>query len=115
MGGWYLLVYSYSFNQLKIKVLLTYLHFFTSKLIIERTITARNEFTHLIMLNMSKAFDSIKGNQLIKDLGNTIETDELHIISTLLNVSLSVRCKSTLSKVFQTDSGAPPGDCAIAL
>ena len=25
MGGWYLLVYSYSFNQLKIKTLLTYL------------------------------------------------------------------------------------------
>ena len=25
MGGWYLLVYSYSFNQLKIKILLTYL------------------------------------------------------------------------------------------
>ena len=24
MGGWYLLVYSYSFNQLKIKILLTY-------------------------------------------------------------------------------------------
>ena len=23
MGGWYLLVYSYSFNQLKIKILLT--------------------------------------------------------------------------------------------
>ena len=26
MGGWYLLVYSYCFNQLKIKILLTYLH-----------------------------------------------------------------------------------------
>ena len=25
MGGWYLLVYSYSFNQLKIKIFLTYL------------------------------------------------------------------------------------------
>ena len=25
MGGWYLLVYSYSFNQLKTKILLTYL------------------------------------------------------------------------------------------
>ena len=24
MGGWYLLAYSYSFNQLKIKILLTY-------------------------------------------------------------------------------------------
>ena len=28
MGGWYLLVHSYSFNQLKIKILLTYLLIF---------------------------------------------------------------------------------------
>ena len=28
MGGWYLLVYSYSFSQLKIKILLTYLLLF---------------------------------------------------------------------------------------
>ena len=28
MGGWYLLVYSYSFNQLKIKILLTHLLLF---------------------------------------------------------------------------------------
>ena len=34
----------------------------------------------------------------------TIEADELHIISTLVNVSLSVRY----------DVGAPQGDCANA-
>ena len=60
---------------------------------------------------MSKAFGSINRNQLIKDLRNTIETDELDIISTLLHVSLSVRCESTLSKVFETNTGAPQGDC----
>ena len=90
-------------------------HVFTSKLIFERTITARNESTHLIMLDMSKAFDSINRNQLNKDLRNTAETDELHIISTLLNVSLSVRCENTLSEVFETDTGAPQGDCTSAL
>ena len=87
-------------------------HVFISKLIIERTITARNESAHLIMLYMTKAFDR---NQLIVDLRNTIETDELHIISTILNVSLSVRCENTLRKVFETDTGAPLGDCASAL
>ena len=64
---------------------------------------------------MSKAFDSINSNQLIEDLRNTIKTDELHIISTLLNVSLPVRCENTLSKVLETDTGAPQGDCASAL
>ena len=52
------------------------------------------------MLDMSKAFDSINSNQLIEDLFNTIETDELHIISSLPNVSLSIRCENTLNEVF---------------
>ena len=90
-------------------------HIFTSKLIIEKTITARHESAHLIMLEMSKAFDNINRNQLIEDLRNTIETDELHIISTLLNVSLSIRYENILSKVFEIDTGAPQGDCASAL
>ena len=64
---------------------------------------------------MRKAFDSINRNQLTEDLCNTIETNELHIISTLLNVSLSVRCENTLSEVFKTDTGGPQGDCASAL
>ena len=90
-------------------------HVFTSKLITERTITARNESAHLIMLDMSKAFDIINRNHLIEDLQNTIETDELHTISTLLNVSLSVRCENTLSEEFETGTGAPQGDGASAL
>ena len=67
------------------------------------------------MLGTSKGFNSIKRNQLIEDLQNTIETDELHIISTLLNVSLSVRCENNLSKVFETDTSESQGDCASAL
>ena len=90
-------------------------HVFTSKLIIERTITARNESARLIMLGISKAFNSINRNQLIEGLQDIIETDELHIISTLLNVSLSVRCENTLSEVFETDTGALQGDCVSAL
>ena len=58
-------------------------HVFISKLIIKRTITARNESAHLIMVGMSIAFHSINRNQLIEDLRNTIESDELHIITVL--------------------------------
>ena len=64
---------------------------------------------------LSKAFDSINRNQLIEDLQSTIETNELHIISKLLNISLSTRCENTLSKVFETNTAAPQGDCASAL
>ena len=84
-------------------------HVFTSKMIIKRTITARNKSAHLIMLDMSKAFDSINRNQLIEDLCNTIETNELYITSTLLNVSLSIRCENPLSEVLKTGTGAPQG------
>ena len=81
-----------------------------------RSTTARNESAYLIILATSKEFGSINRNQLIEDLQNTIETDELHIISTLLNVSPStVRCENTLSKVFGTNTGGPQGDCASAL
>ena len=67
------------------------------------------------MLELSNTFDIINGNQLIEHLQNTIETNELHIISTLLNASLSVRCENTLSRVFETDTVAPKRDCPIAL
>ena len=43
---------------------------------------------------------------------NTIEANELHIISKLLNVSPSARCENALNEVFKTDTGAPQGDCA---
>ena len=80
-----------------------------------RSTTAKNESAYLIMLGTSKGFNSINRNQLIEDLRNTIETDELHIISALLNVSRSVKCENTLSKVFETNTGGPQGDCASAL
>ena len=67
------------------------------------------------MLGTSKGLNSINRNQVIEHLRNTIEVDELHIISTLVNVSLSVRCENTLSKVFETDTGGPQGDSASAL
>ena len=63
-----------------------------------RSTTARNQSTLLIMLGTSKGCDSINRNQLTEDLQNTIETDELYINSTLLNVSLSVRCENTLTR-----------------
>ena len=64
---------------------------------------------------MGKAFDCIKTNKLIENLRSTIEADQLHIISKLLNVSLSVRCENSLSEVFETNTGTPQGDCASAL
>ena len=63
------------------------------------------------MLGMTKTFNCINRNKLIEDLRNTKEADELHKISKLLNVLLSVRCENALSEAFKTDTGVSKGDC----
>lgn len=54
------------------------------------------------MLDMSKAFDSMDRQTLINELRNIIDADELHILASLLNVTLSVKCGETLSEEFHT-------------
>ena len=87
---------------------------FAVKMVIERTTNARNETLHLVLLYMSKAFDTIKRKDLIEHLQHTIEADELHIMKKMLEVSLVVRCGDSISEPFHTDTGAPQGDCASA-
>ena len=83
-------------------------------MIIERTTNARNETLDLVLLDMSKAFDSIKRKDLIEHLQHTIEADELHIMKKMLEVSLVVGCADSISEPFHTDTGVPQGDCASA-
>ena len=65
---------------------------------------------------MSKVFDRInRSKDLIEDLQNTIEADEVHIISKLLNASISARCENVLSEVFEKDTRAQQTDCEKAL
>ena len=65
-------------------------HVFGTKLIIERTISSKNETVHLILLDMSKAFDSIHRATLIQELQQVINPDELHLVKLLLNVNLAM-------------------------
>ena len=89
-------------------------HVFSTNMVIERTISSKNEKIYLILLDMSKAFDSINRALLINDLQSVIDPDELHLIKILLNVQLAVKCGKAQSKYFETDIGAPQGDCASA-
>ena len=83
-------------------------------MVYRQTLTAKNETVYLTLLDMSKAFDTIRRKTLIEFLRNTINADELHIIKKMLEVSLSVRCGNTIGEIFVTDTGAPQGDCASA-
>ena len=88
-------------------------HVFATKLIIERAISSTDETVYLLLLDMSKAFDSIQRNTLIDDLKNVLNQDELHLIRILLDVKIAVKCGNYKSRFFSTDTRAPHGDCAI--
>ena len=61
-------------------------HAVAGKMAIEQTTNARNEALYLVLLNMSKAFDSIKRKELIEHLQDNIAADELHIMKKMLEV-----------------------------
>ena len=88
-------------------------HVFACKLVIERTISAKNETVFLLLLDMSKAFDSIDRNTLIHDLQSTIDPDELHIVKNLLDVDLAVKCGNTISDTFMTNTGHFKGTAQV--
>ena len=65
---------------------------FATKLIIERTISSTDETVYLLLLDRSKAFDSIQRNTPIGDLKNVLNQDELHLIRILLDVKIAAQC-----------------------
>ena len=91
-------------------------HVFTLKILAEKAITSSNYEIHLLLLDMSKAFDTVKRATLIQDLKEVLEEDELHIFYILLkDVQYQVRCGETYGKRITTNVGTPQGDCASAL
>ena len=89
-------------------------HIFATKLIIERTVSSTDETVYLLLLYMSKAFDSKQRNTLIEDLKNVLNQDELHLIRFLLDVKIAAKCGNYKSQFFSTGTGALQGDCASA-
>ena len=89
-------------------------HVFATKLTIDRTISSTDETVYLLLLDMSKGFDSIQRNTLIEDLKNVLNQDELHLIRILLDVKIATKYGNCKSQFFSTDTGTPQGDCASA-
>ena len=89
-------------------------HVFAAKIMAERSITSTDQTTYLLMLDMSKAFDTVDRSILLEDLSKTIENDELHLISIMLNTNLRVRCGNIISESFKTNTGVPQGDSLSA-
>ena len=89
-------------------------HVFATKLITERIILSTDKTVYLLLLDISKAIDSIQTNTLTEDLKNVLNQDELHLIRILLDVKIAAKCCNYKSQFFSTDTGALQGDCARA-
>ena len=89
---------------------------FTFKVLCEKAIISENYRINLLMLDMSKAFDTIERGTLIDDLKYTLENDELFLIYLLLkDVKLIVKLNNEFGKEFITNIGSPQGDSASAI
>ena len=57
---------------------------------------------------MSKTFDTIdRTTILLKDLSNTIDNDEVHLIIIMLDTELTIRWGNEESESFKADTGIP--------
>ena len=91
-------------------------HVFTIKTLAEKAITCSDYEINILLLDMSKAFDTIKRDILLDDLRGVLEDDELHMFYLLLkDVQFQVRVNSKTGEKFTTNIGSPQGDCASAV
>ena len=87
-------------------------HVFTFKCLAEKALVSKDYHTHLLLLDMSKAFDTVQRKIVIEDLKEILDDGELHIIATMIKeVKLQVRVKDETTNNFPTNIGVPQGDC----
>eukprot|EP00117_Sycon_ciliatum_P029707 scpid105894/ scgid23586/ len=72
---------------------------------------------HILGIDLSKAFDTIRRDQLMSVLKEVVNEDELRLIQYLLSeTKLHVRLGKTSSPTFQTTIGTPQGDsCSVPI
>ena len=85
-------------------------HVFCTKILIEKSLSSQDHPVYLLLLDMSKAFDTVNRNILQEKLAEVIEQDELHIKSLMLETKLQIRCGNLTSDIFSTNTGIPQGD-----
>ena len=91
-------------------------HVFAMKILCEKAITSCDYSTHILLLDMTKAFDTINREHLYKLLSDILDPDELNIMNILLkDVTLQVKNNITKGQTFTTTLGIPQGDCLSAI
>jgi hypothetical protein len=85
---------------------------FSFKILAEKAITSNDYTIILLLLDMSKAFDTVRRSDLMKTLKTVLDKDELHMIKILIeDVILKVRIGGKTGEEIKTNIGVPQGDC----
>ena len=85
---------------------------FVFKTMAEKAISSKDYEAHVLMMDMSRAFDTVNREKLLEILEEILEKDELHIMKLLINdVQFIVRCGEHKGTPFTTNIGTPQGDC----
>ena len=85
---------------------------FSFKVLAEKAITSENYKIFLLLLDMSKAFETVRSNDLFTILEDILEADELHMMKILVeDVILRVKIGKTTGEAIKTNIGIPQGDC----
>ena len=85
------------------------------KILCEKAMTSCDYSTHILLLDMTKAFDTINREHLYRLLTHILDPDELSIMNILLkDVTLEVKNNMTKGQTFTT-LGIPQGDCLSAI
>ena len=89
---------------------------FAVKMLVEKAITSSDFKVYELLLDMSKAFDTVNRNILFNTLEGILLPEELHLLHLLTNnVKLKVRVDCEYSDEFETIIGIMQGDCLSAV
>ena len=86
------------------------------KILIEKALISQDYDVYILLLDMSKAFDTVNRRTLLADLQEVLEPDELYLLSILTNrPHLSVTVDGETGEKFPTYVGICQGDCLSAV
>ena len=89
---------------------------FAMKIQCDRAMIFCDYSSHILLLDMTKAFGTINREHLYRLLSDILDPDELEIMNILLkDVSLQVKNNKTKGPTFSTTLGIPQGDCLSAI
>ena len=89
---------------------------FAIKVLAEKAITSSTYNIYLLLLDMSKAFETVCPSKQLTDLQEVLEPDEMHMTAVLISdVVLTVNVGKELGEQIKTEVGIAQGDCLCAV